>query len=95
MTRPKLPRRSAKRAGGRRVISPAEARAFDPVAAVGLTLPGVTAVTRYDGSPVLKAGGAFMAGLAADELAEPDREALRDLLAVSRRLTLAKSRGSA
>jgi hypothetical protein len=121
--RPGLPHRSAKREGG----SP-----FDVVAEVGLTMPGVTAVTRYDGSPVLKADGAFMAGLASHESAEPaslvvrstfedrrwlledapdiyyltdyyrkhplvlarlaqlDREALRDLLAVSRRLTLAK-----
>ena len=110
---------------------------FDAVAAVGLTMPGVTAVTRYDGSPMLKVGGAFMAGLASHESAEPDslvvrstfedrqwlledapeiyyltdyyrkyplvlarvarldREALRDLLAVSRRLTLAKARGGA
>ena len=120
----------------RRTVSPAQARAFDVVAAVGLTMPGVTAATRYDGSPMLKAGGAFMAGLASHESAEPaslvvrctfedrqwlledapeiyyvtdsyrkyplvlarlarlDRAALRDLLAVSRRLTLAKGRGS-
>ena len=110
--------------------------AFDVVRSVGLSLPGVEAATRYDGSPVLRVGGAFMAGLASHESAEPDslvvrstfedrqwllddapetyyitdsyrkhpvvlarlahlnREALRDLLAVSRRLTLAKSRRS-
>lgn len=106
--------------------------AFGVVASVGLSLPGVEAATRYDGSPVLRVGGAFMAGLASHESAEPDslvvrstfedrqwllddapetyylteyyrkhpvvlarlgrldREALRDLLAVSRRLTVAK-----
>ena len=107
---------------------------FDAVRAVGLTLPGVEAAVRYDGSPVLKVGGAFMAGIATHPSAEPetlvvrseveerrwlledapetyyvtdyyqkypvvlarlarlDRDALRDLLAISRRLTLAKSR---
>ncbi len=105
---------------------------FDIVRSVGLALPGVEAATRYDGSPVLKVGGSFMAGLAMHPSAEPrtlvvradvqerdwliedapktyyltdfyrkyplvlvrlpeiDREALRDLLSVSRRLTLAK-----
>jgi hypothetical protein len=89
---------------------------------------------RYDGSPVLKARGCFMAGLASHQSAEPgslvvrmsvderaylledapetyyvtdyyrtyplvlvrlarvDRDALRDLLAVSWRLTIAKAR---
>ena len=107
---------------------------FLTVRTVGLTLPGVEAGTKYDGSPVLKVGGAFMAGLATHPSAEPatlvvrvdleerstllaeasdtyyltdyyerhpvvlvrlsriDREALRDLLSVSRRLTLEKSR---
>jgi hypothetical protein len=111
-----------------------EASAFDAVAAVGVTLPGVELATRYDGAPVLRIGGAFMAGLASHESAEPetlvvrcaaeerqwlledapeiyyltdyyrkhpvvlarlarlDREALRDLLSVSRRLTLSKAR---
>jgi hypothetical protein len=101
---------------------------------VGLTLPDVEATTRYDGSPVLKVGGCFMAGLATHRSAEPetlvirsgfeerawlmqdapetyyltdyyrsyplvlvrlsriDRDALRDLLSVSWRLTLAKTR---
>jgi hypothetical protein len=118
----------------RRTIDPRQAVAFDVVAAVGLTMPGVTAATRYDGSPVLKAGGAFMAGLASHESAEPgslvvrttledrkwlledapdvyyitdyyrpyplvlvrlarvDRDALHDLLSVSRRLALEKTR---
>jgi hypothetical protein len=45
---------------------------FHRVKAVGLTLPHVEATTRYDGSPVLKLGGAFMAGLTQHESAEPD-----------------------
>lgn len=107
---------------------------FDAVAAIGLTLPGVECTTRYDGSPVLKVGGCFMAGLATHESAEagslviraefeqralliedaPDtyyiteyyekypivlarlsqlnRDALHDLLSVSWRLTLPKTR---
>lgn len=107
---------------------------FDIVKAIGLSLPGVEAGTKYDGSPVLKAGGCFMAGLATHPSAEPgslvvrveleerewllddapetyyvtdyyrpypivlvrlaqvNRDALRDLLTVSRRLALAKSR---
>ena len=105
---------------------------FGTVKAVGLTLPGVKAATKYDGSPMLKVGGSFMAGLAMHPSAEPetlvvrsdreereclledapatyyltdyyrqhpvvlvrlarlDRDALRDLLSMSRRLTLAK-----
>ena len=104
------------------------------VRTVGLGLPDVVATTRYDGSPVLKAGGCFMAGLASHRSAEPgtlvvrvsleerdcliedapetyyvtdyyrsypivlvrlsriDRDALRDVLSVSWRLTLAKAR---
>ena len=107
---------------------------FKMVRTVGLTLPGVEATTKYDGSPVLKVGGSFMAGLATHCSAEPgtlvvrydlearpslledapdtyyvtdyyqpypvvlvrlsriDRDALRDLLSVSRRLTLPKTR---
>ena len=105
---------------------------FEAVSAVGLALPGVEAATKYDGSPMLKVGGSFMAGLAMHPSAEPetlvvradreereclvedapetyyltdyyrqhpvvlvrlarlDRDALRDLLSMSRRLTLAK-----
>jgi hypothetical protein len=112
------------------------AKAFDVVRAVGLELPEVEAITRYDGSPVLKVGGCFMAGLASHRSAEPgslvvradfeererlledapetyyvtdyyrpypivlvrlarvDRDALRDLLSVSWRLTVAKGRRS-
>jgi hypothetical protein len=44
---------------------------FDTVRRVGLTLPDVEATTRYDGAPVLKADGSFMAGLAVHRSAEP------------------------
>jgi hypothetical protein len=40
-------------------------------------MPGVTAVTRYDGSPALKAAGAFMAGIATHPSAEPDSLVVR------------------
>src|SRR6266849_11010682 len=108
--------------------------AFEKVRSVGLALPDVKATTRYDGSPVLKRGGSFMAGLATHPSAEPDtlvvragyeerqwliedapetyyltdyyrryplvlvrlsridRDALRDVLSVSWRLTPAKTR---
>ena len=107
---------------------------FATVRTLGLALPGVEAATKYDGSPVLKAGGSFMAGLAGHRSAEPetlvvrtaleerewlleeapetyyltdyyrrhpvvlvrlwriDRDALRDVLSVSWRLTMAKAR---
>jgi hypothetical protein len=106
---------------------------FDTVRTIGLALPGVEAGVKYDGSPVLKANGCFMAGLATHRSAEPDtlvvridleqresllddapdtyyvtdyyrrhpvvlarlscldRDALFDLLSMSRRLTLAKA----
>jgi len=44
---------------------------FDVVREVGLTLPGVVATTKYDGSPRLTVGGIFMAGLATHPSAEP------------------------
>jgi hypothetical protein len=107
---------------------------FKTVRTLGLALPDVEAATKYDGSPVLKAGGSFMAGLAMHPSAEPetlvvragfeerdglledapgtyyvteyyrrhpvvlvrlariDRDALRDLLAMSWRLAVAKGR---
>ena len=115
-------------------VTKAETDWFAAVKAVGLTLPDVEAVIRYDGSPVLKARGCFMAGLATHESAEPGslvvrvnldertylledapetyyvtdyyskyplvlvrlanvgRDALRDVLSVSWRLTVAKAR---
>jgi hypothetical protein len=51
--------------------------AFDIVRTVGLTLPGVEATTKYDGSPVLKVDGIFMAGLATHPSAEPDTLVVR------------------
>jgi hypothetical protein len=107
---------------------------FETVKSIGLGFPDVEATIRYDGAAVLKAGGAFMAGLARHPSAEPDtlvvrvdfeerdllledapetyyltdyyrpypivlvrlsqvdHDALRDLLSVSRKLTLAKTR---
>jgi len=115
-------------------MKPAGRLTFETVKTVGLALPDVEATTRHDGSPLLKVGGAFMAGIATHSSAEPetlvvridleareflledasdtyyvtdyyrkyplvlvrlskiDREALRDILATSRRLTLAKGR---
>ena len=111
-----------------------QSNAFDIVNKVGLTLPDVEVATRYDGSPVLKVAGVFMAGLATHSSAEPNtlviradpeerelfieeapdtyyltdyyrryplvlvrvqrvtREALRELLSSSHRLTLPKTR---
>ena len=51
--------------------------AFDIVRTVGLTLPGVEATTKYDGSPVLKVKGVFMAGVAMHPSAEPDTLVIR------------------
>jgi hypothetical protein len=109
------------------------ANAFDIVRTIGLELPGVEATTKYDGSPVLKLNGIFVAGLAMHPSAEPDTlvvrsdlevrealvedapatyyltdyyrsyplvlvrlkrvepDALRDLLSVSRRMTMSKT----
>ena len=51
--------------------------AFDRAKAFGLTLPDVDASIKYDGSPVLKRGGAFMAGLATHPSAEPETLVVR------------------
>ena len=51
--------------------------AFARVRSVGLALPGVEAATRYDGSPLLKMCGCFMAGLATHASAEPDTLVVR------------------
>ena len=48
-----------------------KARHFAAVEAIGLTLPGVEKAVRYDGSPVLRIDGCFMAGLATHPSAEP------------------------
>jgi hypothetical protein len=55
----------------RKPLTQNPAHNFVTVRKVGLTLPDVEATTRYDGSPVLKAGGVFMAGLASHPSAEP------------------------
>jgi len=56
---------------------PLVAGVFDIVRNVGLALPDVEATTRYDGSPVLKVDGMFMAGLATHPSAEPDTLVVR------------------
>ena len=50
---------------------------FETVKTIGLTFPDVVAETKYDGSPVLKARGAFMAGMATHESAEADTLVVR------------------
>ena len=54
--------------------------AFDIVRTIGLQLPGVEATTKYDGSPVLKVDGIFLAGLAMHPSAEPDTLVVRSEL---------------
>jgi hypothetical protein len=51
--------------------------AFEAVKAVGLTLPQVQATTKYDGSPVLKRRGCFLAGVATHPSPEPDTLVVR------------------
>jgi hypothetical protein len=110
------------------------AKSFERVVDAARGWPDVEACTKYDGSPMLKVGGAFMAGVAMHASAEPgtlvvradyddrerlledapeiyyvtdyyrhhpvvlvrlsrlDRDALRDLLSMSRRLSLPKTR---
>lgn len=51
--------------------------AFERVTAAGLTLPGVETAVKYDGTPVLRLGGCFLAGLATHRSAEPDTLVLR------------------
>lgn len=62
------------------------ADAFEMVRAVGLALPDVEAATKYDGSPVLRVGGSFMAGLATHPSAEPDTLVVRHGLEERERL---------
>jgi hypothetical protein len=50
---------------------------FDVAKRIGLTLPDVEVATRYDGSPVLKIAGVFMAGLATHRSAEPNTLVVR------------------
>ena len=80
---------------------------FDDVKEVAMTLPEVEASTKYDGSPVLKAGGVFLAGIATDESADADslvvrmeiedrqyllEDAPRDLLTGSWRMAMKKGK---
>jgi hypothetical protein len=58
-------------------VSRQPSHAFDVVRRIGLTLPGVEAATRYDGSPVLKLAGVFMAGLATHRSAESNTLVVR------------------
>lgn len=58
-------------------MRPRNTRAFKIVTAVGLTLPDVQATTRYDGSPVLRMHGVFLAGLATHRSAEPNTLVVR------------------
>jgi hypothetical protein len=51
--------------------------AFERVRTLGLALTDVEATTKYDGSPVLRRGGSFMAGLATHPSAEPDTLVVR------------------
>ena len=55
----------------RRPSAPDQLTLFERVRKAALALPGVEATTRYDGSPVLKAAGVYMAGLASHPSAEP------------------------
>jgi len=50
---------------------------FKLVRTVGLALPDVEATTKYDGSPVLKVSGSFMAGLATHRSVEPETLVVR------------------
>jgi hypothetical protein len=45
---------------------------FDTVTGIARAFPDVELVTKYDGSPVLKVNGSFVAGLATHESAEAD-----------------------
>jgi hypothetical protein len=61
----------------RRAIKELATSAFDIVRTVGLALPDVEAATKYDGSPMLKVDGIFMAGMAMHPSAEPDTLVVR------------------
>ena len=50
---------------------------YERLFAVGLRLPGATRETRYDGSPVLRVNGCFVAGVASHRSAEPGSVVVR------------------
>ena len=58
-------------------MTPLQSNAFDIVSKVGLMRPDVEVATRYDGSPVLRVAGVFMAGLATHGSAEPNTLVIR------------------
>jgi hypothetical protein len=60
--------------------------AFDIVRTVGLALPNVEATAKYDGSPVLRVDGIFMAGLATHPSAESGTLVVRSGLEEHERL---------
>jgi hypothetical protein len=64
----------------KRIPTRQAAGAFEIVRTIGLELPGVEATTKYDGSPVLKLDGIFLAGLAMHPSAEPDTLVVRSEL---------------
>jgi hypothetical protein len=61
----------------RRLPSPRGHDAFEVIKVPGLALPDVEAVKKYDGSPVLKVLGVFMAAIATHPSAEPDTLVVR------------------
>jgi hypothetical protein len=70
----------------RRPIQRAVPDSFKIVRDVGIALPAVAATTKYDGSPVLRVDGIFMAGLAMHASAEPDTLVVRAELEERERL---------
>ena len=61
----------------KRTLSRNSVDAFNRVESVGRSLPDVESSIRYDGSPVLKVHGCFLAGLATHPSAEPDSLVVR------------------
>ena len=59
------------------MTAPSRCSPFDIVIRIGLELPNVQASLKYDGSPVLKLHGCFVAGLATHPSAEPDTVVVR------------------
>ena len=62
------------------------ADSFERVRAAALPLPNVRLATKYDGSPVLRRDGAFMAGLATHPSAEPGTLVVRSTFEERERL---------
>ena len=59
------------------LLMPDNLGGFEQVRRIGLSMPDVEATLKYDGSPILKMGGCFMAGLATNRSAEPDTLVVR------------------